>query len=79
MNFVTLGNGKSTEAFGKHCSRLGATKSARVSLERFVHNVSPGNCAEPDQSRTPVTMEEPGGSDWEGEAQEAMRGAVVPL
>ena len=71
MKFVRLGNGReSTEAFGKHYSRLGATKSARVSLERFVHNVSPGDCAEPDQFRTLVTMEEPGGSDWEGEAHE---------
>ena len=74
-----IGKWKSTEAFGKHYSRLGATKSARVSLERFVHTVSPGDCAEPDQSRTPVTMEEPGGSDWEGEAHEPGEPTLPPL
>ena len=74
-----IGKWKSTEAFDKHYSRLGATKSARVSLERFVHNVSPGDCAEPDQSRTPVTMEEPGGSDWEGEAHEPGEPTLPPL
>ena len=74
-----IGKWKSTEAFSKHYSRLGATKSARVSLERFVHNVSPGDCAEPDQSRTPVTMEEPGGSDWEGVAHEPGEPTLPPL
>ena len=65
-----IGKWKSTEAFSKHYLCLGATNSARVGLERFVHNVSPGDCAEPDQSQTLVTMEEPGGSDWEGVAHE---------
>ena len=50
-----------------------------VSLERFVHNISLGDCGEPGQSRTPVSMEELGGSDWEGEAHEQGEPTVPPF
>ena len=64
-----LGKWKNHQAFASHYLRLGAAASAATFLNPVVHNVSPRDCAEPDQSRTPG-MEDLGGSDWEGEAQD---------
>ena len=77
-----IGKGNNSEAFGKHYSRLGAVTAASRSLTSFlagttfgVHNVSPGDCAEPDLSRTPGNGSDLGGRDGEGEAKTQVRPA----
>ena len=62
-----LGKWKNTGAFTSHYLRLGAVEKAEG---KIVHNISPDRSAEHDQSRTPRTEEDSGGSDWECEAQE---------
>ena len=72
-----IGKWKNAKAFGKHYSRLGTVTAASRGLTSFlagtnfgVHNVSPGDCAEPDLSRTPGNGSDLGGRDGEGEAQD---------
>ena len=64
-----LGKWKNTSAFTSHYLRIGAASAASQKLRGLVHNVSPMGSAEPDQSRTPGSASNPGGRDWEGEAQ----------
>ena len=61
---------KNTEAFAKHYQRLGAKDKTQSILGTFVHNISHTNYDEPDLSQTPCRNAQ-GGSDKEGEAQEA--------
>ena len=64
-----IGKWKNTNAFSSHYLRLGAPTRAARELDLMVHNVSSWGSAEYDQSRTPGTNGDPGGSDWEYEAQ----------
>ena len=64
-----IGKWKNQGAFASHYLRLGAANLAASVLNPLAHTVSPRDCAEPEQSRTPGT-EDQGGSDWEGEAQD---------
>ena len=64
-----IGKWKNTSAFSSHYLRLGAPKRAAQELGSLVHTVSSWGSAESDQSRTPGTNLDPGGSDWEDEAQ----------
>ena len=48
---------------------LGAPRVAATKLFSLVHNVSPEGSAEPDLSRTPGNLGDPGGRDKEGGAQ----------
>ena len=49
---------------------LGAVDRAAQLMDRLVHKISPGDCAQPELSRTPGNFSEPGGRDNEGEAQD---------
>ena len=60
---------KNASVFTSHYLRIGAASAASQKLRGLVHNVSPMGSAEPDQSRTPGSTNNPGGRDWEGEAQ----------
>jgi len=73
-----LGKWKNQGAFASHYLRLGAAKVASKILNPLVHNVSPSEGAEPEQSRTPGT-EDQGGSDWEGEAPKLGEPTHPPL
>ena len=65
-----IGKWKSTGAFTTHYLRVGASQKASTKLNSLlVHSASSGGSAAPDQSRTPGTKRDTGGSDWEGEAQ----------
>ena len=60
-----------TSGFSNHYLRLGASHKASHSISNLVHNISHGNSAEPDMSRTPrKSYFDLGGRDMEGEAQE---------
>ena len=74
-----IGKWKNTGAFSSHYLRLGDPKTAGRRLERFVHNVSSGEGAEPDKSRTPRSHGDSGGRDLEGEAPSPDEPALPPL
>ena len=69
-----LGKWKNVQAFTDHYLRLGAAESAgnvlTASLDLGVHNVSPRECADSKESRTPPREPEGGGRDSGGEAQD---------
>ena len=65
-----IGKWKNTSAFNTHYLRIGASASASKKLSAFlVHNVSCGQSAEPEWSRSPGNKNDTGRSDHEGEAQ----------
>ena len=65
-----LGKWKNFQAFSNHYMRLDSSTVAGGVLAKFlVHNISPGISAEPDQSCTPRTFTDLGGSDWDGVAR----------
>ena len=64
-----IGKWKNSQAFSDHYLRLGAPRVAATKLFSLVHNVSPERSAEPDLSRTPGNLGDPGGRDKEGVAQ----------
>ena len=65
-----IGKWKNVQAFQSHYLRLGACQSATRALETFVHRASPGDCAEPDWTRTPRRKPDAGGIVQEGGAQD---------
>ena len=72
-----IGAWKNSSTFGQYYLRLNAAKHLNHFVEKLsVHNVSPGFCAELDQTRTPRTNRDLGGSVWESEAQKT--GEPVP-
>ena len=70
-----LGAWKNPATFGQYYLRLNAAKNLdsfvqKLNVEKLnVHSVSPGFCAELDQTRTPRTNRDLGGSVWESDAQ----------
>ena len=66
-----IGAWKSSATFGQYYLRLNAAKNLNRFVEKLqVHTVSPGDCAELDQTRTPRTNRDLGGSVWESQAQD---------
>ena len=64
-----IGKWKNVQAFSAHYLRLGAVDRAAQLMGRLVHKISPGDCAEPELSRTPGNFSDPGGREKEGEAR----------
>ena len=73
-----IGRWKNLQAFTNHYLRVDSSEAVSSALSNLVHNVSPMESAEPEQSRTPRT-EDSGGSDWEGVAQDIGEPTLSPL
>ena len=62
-----LGAWKNSATFGQFYLRLNVAQNLHSFVEKLnVHKVSPRNCAELDQTRTPETERDSGGSVWQG-------------
>jgi hypothetical protein len=66
-----IGAWKNSSTFGQYYLRMNSAKNLHHFVEKLqVHNVSPGSCGELDQTRTPRTTGDLGGSVWESDTQD---------
>ena len=66
-----IGAWKNSSTFHQHYLRLNSAKCLNQFVEKLsAHNVSPGSWGELDQTRTPRTMRDLGGSVWESDTQD---------